>query len=761
MRKKILSYRNVLICAILTMAVMVTSLPSPAAAAVGMKVQPGLGGLYKADQPLELVITVENSGPGFEGAITVKQEEEQPEKYRPDLARFSMKVNVPADAGEQYRMVIPGELASAMPAVELVSGDLVLAKSRVEGIAVGGARIILALSEIIMEQAWQNKSPGAEISLKYLSPGELPEKSLLLGAADTILIDPSSFSSLNDRQVGAVKEWVRLGGKLVLFGGAGSGEGEGFSDISPVRVTGKKTVDGNLAGLRFGGPLNVASGEMMGGKVLAQENGFPVLARREMGRGQVYYCGATPRDLGGEARGVWSTLLGSLTNPDNKNLPAGSPRSAGSLVYSSSYIPQLAGPPVPVLVLLWLLYVTAVGPLLYYLLRRADRRDWAWALVPAGALAAAAGFFFLAPANRLQNYLSQTLATIEVLSPELAEVRAGASFVVARGGDLAVQPADNMYTVPVKNNGGTDKLFLLVQQDGDKVSVNYGSMPYGSLGQAWAYGLQRGLGSIEGDLYLDGDSIKGNLVNKTGLDLRDSRLLLGGRVFRIGSFPAGGTAHVEAALEKLNNPPSPEMLLTELGGRRESRPGEPFFRESQLLSGIGVERQAGVQFLGWHDGAPGFFKMSGETGGEEAFGMVLLKQEIKLVVAPGRFRLPAGFIMPRSGELKYSSDAEPAGKVTYDGYIKLLYDIEGAGIKDNFKVEALDFQYARGQFTNPVEIYNYQQNKWEQLPEDGGKITAEQLSRYLNDNKVWLRVTGESRGAYPVWPGLAVEGVVS
>ena len=313
----------------------------------------------------------------------------------------------------------------------------------------------------------------------------------------------------------------------------------------------------------------------------------------------------------------------------------------------------------------------------------------------------------------------------------------------------------------MKNNGGLDKVFPLVQQDGDKVSVNFGSVPYGSLGQVWAYGLQRGLGSIGGDLYLDGDSIKGDLVNKTGLDLRDSRLLLGGRMFRIGSLPVGGTAQVEATLEKLNNPPSPEMLLTELGGRRESRPGEPFFRESQMLSGIGVGQQAGVQFLGWHDGAPGFFKVSGEPGGEDDFGLVALKQEIKMVVSPGRFRLPAGFIIPRPGELKYTSVAEPAGKVTYDGYIKLLYDIEGAGIRDNFRVEALDFQYAQGQFTNPVEIYNYQQNKWEQLLDDGGKITAEQLSRYLKDSKVWLRVTGESRGAYPVWPGLAVEGVVS
>jgi hypothetical protein len=614
-----------------------------------------------------------------------------------------------------------------------------------------------------MEQAWQNKSPGSEITLKYLSPGELPGKSLLLGAADTILIDPSSISSLNDQQAGAVKEWVRLGGTLVLFGGAGAGEGGIFSDISPVRVTGEKTVDGNLAGLRSGGPLDVASGNLVTGWVLSQKNGVPVLARRELGRGQVYYCGATPGDLGGEARGVWSTLFDTITNPDDKNLPAGSPRSAGALVSVSSYIPQLAGPPVPVLALLWLLYVAAMGPLMYYLLRRADRRDWAWALAPAGALAVAAGVFFLAPANRLQNYLSQTLAIVDVLSPELAEVRTGASFVAARGGELAVQPADDMYTVPVNNNGGPDKVFPLVQQDGGKVSVNYGSVQYGSLRQVWGYGLQRGLGSIEGSFYLEGDGVKGDLVNKTGLDFRESSLLLGGLVFKIGSLPAGGAAHVEASLEKLKSPAGQEMLITELGGGG-TRPGDPFSRERQMLSETVNNRaglQSSVQFLGWHDGAPGFFKVSGAAGQKEDFGLVLVKQEITMVVAPGRFNLPAGFIVPRSGELKYASMNAPEEKVAYDGYVKLLYDIERSGIMDHFMIEALDFQFTRGQFNSPVEIYNYQQNKWEQLPDGGEKIAADGLSRYLKDNKVWLRVTGESRGAYPVWPGLAVEGVMS
>lgn len=769
MRKNILLYRNVFICAILAMAIIMTALPSSAAAAVAMKVRPGLGGLYKVDQPLELMVTVENPGSGFEGTIVVRQEEERPERRRPDLAQLAIDVNVPANAREQFRMVIPGELASVKPVVELVSGGLVLAKSRVEGFEVGGGRVILALSEEIMEQAWQSKSPSSEMHLKYLSPGELPEESLPLGAADTILVDPSNVSSLSERQVRAIKEWVRLGGTLSLFGGAGAGEGGIFSDISPVRVTGRKTVDGKLGGFRSGGPLNVASGELVAGRAVALENGVPVLARRELGRGLVLYCGAAPGDLGGEARGVWSTLFGASADPGNKYLPPKrpSPRSSiGSLVHASSYIPRLAGPSVPLLALLWLVYVAAVGPLLYFLLRRADRRDWAWALVPAGALVAAGCFYLLAPANRLQSYLSQTLATIEIFSPELAEVRAGATIVVSRGGDFTIRAADSMYAVPAGDYGHTNT--TLIHQSGGKTSVNFSGVQYNSLRQVYAYGLQRGLGSIEGKLYLDGSRIKGDLVNKTGLDLRDGELLLGGRVIRIGRLPSGGTVHVDETLERLNIPASPEMLLTEMGGRG-SNPGEPFFRERRMLAEIvhgEFGRPSGIQFFGWHDGAPGIFEVAGKPGQKENDGLILVKQAIKLDAAAGRVRLPAGFIVPRTGEMEgqpgsvpeFERRAIPAGDT-----IKLLYDIKDAGIEGKFNVETLDFQYTQGQFTYPVEIYNLQQGQWERLPEGGRKIATDELSLYLSDYKIWLRVTRpeEFRGPYPMWPGLAVEGVVS
>jgi len=765
-------FGNVFILAVLATALLAGALPSLAAAPVEMKVRPGLGGLYKVNQHLELVITVENPGPGFTGTITVEQDEERPERRRPDLVRVATDVDVPAGASGQYRLVIPGELASVKPVVRLVSGGQVLAESRVEGVAVDDGRtVILALGEDVTGgglQDWLSRGAGSLATLKYLSPGELPGDSLLLGAADIIMIGPAGVSRLSQEQVKALKEWVYLGGSLVLLGGAGAGEGGSFADVSPVQVSGRQMVDGKLEGLRSGGPLEVAAGRLVAGKALAVENGVPVLARRPLGRGEVLYCGAAPGNLGGEARDVWSALLNSaVPGPGGKVRPPQGPYPAGDpavapLVAASAYIPRLAGPPVPVLALLWLVYAAAVGPLLYFLLRRADRRDLAWALVPAGALVAAGCSYLLAPAGRIQGYLIQTLAAVEILSPEMAEVRAGASVVTTRGGDLTVQAAPGMLAGP--GSGSTNRTAVLVQQNKDTTAVNFGNVQYNSLRQVYARGLRRDLGSIAGRLSLEGNSIKGDLVNRTGLDLRDCKLILGGRVIPAGHLPAGGTAHIEEKLEGVNPPADPEMLLAALGVGKPGRPGDPYFRERMMLNEIiygDSGRPAGIQFIGWHDGSPGILAVAGKSGRRADYGLVLVKQTIPLDAA-GRFYLPAGLIKPRTGEfLMPGQSPSPENNAINDQKVHLVYDLDDAGISRNFQIAALDIQYAKGQFNLPVEIYNHREGRWEELPDGGKRIGAADLSRYLSRNQVWLKTSGESRGPYPAWPGLAVEGVAS
>lgn len=768
--------KRYIITLIVTLLAVALVFPAPAALAdsgVVLNVRPGLGGVFKVDQPLELLITVENPGQEFQGVVTVRVVEEEFHKgYRPDIASFSREVRVPAGGREVYSMVIPGELAAQRPWAELVSGGLALARSRVEGAAISGNRLILSLSEGIMGsglQTWLANTPGPQNNLKYITPGELPEDPILLGAADIIMIDSSVVPALNQVQGQALQDWARLGGVLLLFGGAGAGEGEIFSDISPVQVTGKKTIDGRLAGLRDGGPLTVATGKLKTGRVLVQDGGSPVLARRVLGRGEVVFCGAGPGELGGGAQGVWAAMFGSVAGMEKVIQMPGlmtireDYQAKDALSDASSYIPQLAGPHVLMLALFWVVYAAVVGPVLYFFLRRADRRDLAWLLVPLGAVTAAAFFYFLAPVNRLQGHFSQTLATVEVLSPELAEVRAGAAVVVPRGGDFTVGALKGFYLVPSRLE--RPGVVPLVEQVNDSFKVNYTNVEYGSMRRVTAYGMQRDFGSIQGSLVIEGNSIKGELTNKTGLDLRDCSLLLGSRAFRIGTLPAGGVVKIEEVLDDwalLANP-----IDTLPGGQNVEQRNDPFYRERRMMLGFNhfadFGNGMGVDFLGWHDGSPGVIQVSGSKARSEDHGIVQFKQKIDLALAGGKFTLPAGFIKPRQFESEkmavYSRDV----KEIHSGGFNLLYDLGDAGVAGNIRIDSVTFRFSPGQVPYKVELYSPARDRWEPLTEGIMRIASNELPYYLADNRILIKMTpaGDVAGPHPAWPGLIVEGVVT
>lgn len=788
MSKKILSYGSIFICAAFAVALICTIIPGAVAAAVSMKVRPGFGGLYDMNQPVELLITLENSGPALNGLLVVKRANEQEASGSSPEPRFVLEVDVSANAQAQYRMVIPGQLAGWV-VVEFVAGDLVLAQTLVEGVSVSGSRIALALSEEIMGsgfQLWLGRNSFTDLDLKYLQPPELPADNLALSAADLIMVDAVGLAGLTDEQIQALKEWVYSGGTLVLFGGAGAAAGGAFVEISPVLVQGQALLRGSLAGLTV---VPVAAGELLpGGDALVVDNGVPLFAKRALGRGQVFYCAAAASDLNSEAEWAWSALRNSPRQPASS--PYFDYRGYNHLTNISGYIPGLAGPSPWLLTLLWLAYAAIVGPLLYFLLRRADRRDWAWVAVPVVALLAAGCFHLLAPAKQLQSYLSQTLARVEIFTPGLAAVEADAAVVAPKGGDFLVDTAGGMYSLPMigryygMSGASEDGKSILVRQDASGNRISFTGVEYGALRGLYAYGLQRQFGSIEGRLSLSGNTLKGELVNKTGLDLRDSALLLRGQAIKFDHFPNGGTVYIEETLDKWSVfSGDPQLLL--FGSSDEyqrASNADPFFRERQIAAEEITNQEYGKPlFLGWSDALPDVFQVTGKAGQQEKHGLVLVKQMIEIDLH-GEFSLPGGFVTPyygsgllcladENGMVQYN----PNGGTKPDGSREeeRIYDLVDMGVDNHCRIDALEFQTIPDYYAAKVysaEIYNWRQGKWDPLPSEGKRITGDELSLYLCDYKAVVKLNfardiekyemaGDVGLSFSLWPGLAVEGV--
>lgn len=747
--------------------------PETASAQAVLKIKPGLGGLYKVESPVELQITVQNTGEALKGYLVVDRDPDswQRQEYIPPENRLQYRREISMKAGESatFHMIIPGDLAASSPRVRLISGQHVIAAGRVEGTAVGGGLLAISLGEGALTSglpAWLEKTLNGQVTLKYLPPEELPANSLYIGSADLIVVDPSAASKLTGDQAQALREWTAMGGKLLLSGGAGAQEGGPFGEITPVIVSGSTTTGGSLGGLSsLGGSLTVARGTAVSGRVLASTGGLPLLATRQLGRGNVLFSSPDLADMRGDNPKFWSALFGQKN--DIKSVPEellikARAAQGQNMAEASSYLPQLKLPPVPLLTSLWIVYIVVLCPALYFVLRRKGRQERAWYLVPLISLVAATGFFLMAPTQRLQGYLAQTLASIEILEPGLAEIDAAGTVVVPRGGDVSLESTGSFMVKPLFYRQGSPDEPITVTSTEDKNRIYFNDVEYGSMRQASAYGLWRNSGTIEGKISFDKSNMQGMLKNNTSYDLRDCKILVSGRLIEIGALPAGSTKKVNEHLDNWQLLTSPDSIFNRLNNRT----GDKFVRERQMvmeqLNRDGW-RNSGILFLGWSDSTLPIFKVEQTKGKGSQHGLLLVKQQLELDFTGNTFTLPPGFVAPQVYDAEGGIEERPDGMLMHGKKASLLFDLANALPGKEFKVTALEIAAQPRDADYLLEIYQWKTSEWVKVPSTGQRLTGEKLEGLVSrDLSVKLRLNRMSPepGAVPVFPGLGLEGVL-
>jgi hypothetical protein len=130
------------------------------------------------------------------------------------------------------------------------------------------------------------------------------------------------------------------------------------------------------------------SGDLIGGRALASVGDRVVAAERAYGSGLVTIVGFDPPRRGSPRRRRRQPLAtaASAADDDRPDLTDDS-----QLISAVSQLPRSALPPIGGLLLLLRRYILLIGPVNYLVLRRLDRREWAWVTMPILIVVFAAG----------------------------------------------------------------------------------------------------------------------------------------------------------------------------------------------------------------------------------------------------------------------------------------------------------------------------------------------------------------------------------
>ncbi len=429
--------------------------------------------------------------------------------------------------------------------VVLASGDQVLRRQKVAVTIHDGGQLIVG---VVAEQAprivgslslpaVQNQQPAVVVPLTV---ADLPTRIEAWSALDRLIWQDVDAATLSTEQLTALRGWLALGGRLVIVGGtAGIGSLGGFpDDLLPYRPT--ATIDvaaASLASLLGTTPKDAAdvpamAGELARGRALASSGDRVIAAQAPYGSGSVTILGVDPT-VGWVAeaaanRSLWPSLI-----------PA---RSEGStaigddsqIVSAVGNLPALALPPLGGLLLLLFGYIALIGPLNYLVLRRIDRREWAWITMPVLIVGFAVGAYAFGSALRGSSIIVNEVGIVRG-APDATEGSAQVYlgvFSPARGTYQVAVGGGALLSSPISGDvfGGSAASLDVLQGDPPGPSrVRNLSVGFGSLRTIRAES-QAVVPKVHAELSLVDGALTGTLRNDSVTTLERPAIVVGANV---------------------------------------------------------------------------------------------------------------------------------------------------------------------------------------------------------------------------------------
>ena len=425
----------------------------------------------------------------------------------------------------------------------------------------------------------QNQQPAVVVPLTV---ADLPTRIEAWSALDRLVWQDVDASTLSTEQLTAMRGWLALGGRLIIVGGTrGVGTLGGFpDDILPYRPS--STIDvapASLTSLLGSVPNGAAdvpamAGDLIRGRVLATSSDRVVAAQAAYGSGAVTILGLDPT-IGWVAeraasKSLWPTLIparsdGSVAFTDDSQI-----------VTAVSNLPSLALPPLGGLLLLLVGYIALIGPLNYFVLRRLDRREWAWVTMPVLILGFALGAYAFGSALRGSSMIVNEVGIVRG-APDATEGSASVYlgvFSPSRGVYQVAVPGGALLSSPISGDvfGGTSASLDVIQ--GDPSRVRDLSVGFGSLRTIRAES-QAVVPKVHTELSLVDGTLTGTIRNDSTTKLEKPAIVLGGNVKVLKDLAPGEQVQVSLKIE------STTMFGQSLSDRIF---GQSFFGQTGTLS---------------------------------------------------------------------------------------------------------------------------------------------------------------------------------
>ena len=348
-------------------------------------------------------VLVENDGPALTGELRIRGTQQTQSQY-------GVEAVLPSPARQRFTLYAQTALFGSRVNIDLVTGEQVVATQQIRIVSHDAYSPIVAvvaekpeglLPAVTDAMVNPNVSTATVISLALT---DLPPRVEAWAAIDRLVWQDVDAANLTREQLDALRLWIGAGGRLIIVGGTtGGGTIRGFgAELLPYDPA--QTIDvpaADLGGILGALPSSASAipaltGPLDHGTVLARSGDDVIAAEAGYGRGSVTLIGFNPAEPwiaeGTPSDVLWHRLLPQTSGPALNPLAV---TDDSQIVFALQNLPSIDLPPIEQLLILLVAYIALIGPINYLILRRLDKREWAWITIPALVVVFAVGSYGL------------------------------------------------------------------------------------------------------------------------------------------------------------------------------------------------------------------------------------------------------------------------------------------------------------------------------------------------------------------------------
>jgi hypothetical protein len=530
-----------------------------AAGALTMNARILLQGHARAGSWAAIEVDLQNDGPAIQGELRMTGGSQS-------NARFAMAVDLPTGSHKTYVLHAQPPAFGRNVKVDLVSNEQSVDSVTVAYLVHDANQLVVGVlaerpAGIVAGLQLPANAFAVAPAIVPLTISDLPDRPEGWAVLDRLVWQDIDSNELSQDQLGALRQWLAAGGRLVIVGGsAGIGTLSAFpDDILPYRPSATLDIDpasliSLLGPLPDGASDVTAMGGALGrGRALATSGDRVVAADLAYGSGRTTILGFDPT-VGWLAESsnvdaLWRSVLPERTGDASVLV------DDSQLVQAVYQLPSLALPPTSGLLAIIAAYIVIIGPINYLILKRLDRRELAWITMPVLVVGFAVAAFAYGSFLRGTDVVVNEVAIVRG-APDATEATAQVYFGIFSPTRATYQvdlPQGPLLASPLNGDlfgqGGTSTLDILQGAGvGSPSAVRNLAVGSGSLRVVRAQ-LPVAAPRMKVSLALADGVLTGSFENASDDDLEGVAIALGSSVALLGDVPAHSTRQVRLPIQ--------------------------------------------------------------------------------------------------------------------------------------------------------------------------------------------------------------------